>query len=169
MNFSGTSNTSGIIAQGSVSALAITFLNDTLNLMLPFLFAAIVLIIVDLYFGVPAAKLRKEKVTLSRGLRMTLNKISEYVCWVILAATLAVAFSFPALNWIILGFVVGNEIISIVTNWLLLHGKKITGLEKALVRWLGNKVEVDTSDVEIEDIKITKKNTIKTKRDDNDI
>lgn len=163
MTFSDTTSTSGIVAQGSVSALAIAFLNDTLTLMMPFFFVAIVLIFVDLYFGVPAARIRKEKVTLSRGLRMTINKVMEYVCWVVLAATLAVAFEVPALNWIILGFVVGNEIISIVTNWLLLHGKKISGLEKALLRWLGGKVDVDMSDVEITDTTAKKKNTSKTK------
>ena len=143
----------GTFVQGGVSVVLLTFLNDTIRLMLPFIILSIVLITVDLFFGVPAAKLRGERVSMSRGLRMTCNKIMEYICWIILAASLAVAFEWPPLNWLILALVIGNEMVSIVTNWLFLHGKKVKGLDDVLVKWLGSKVAADVSEVEIEDVK----------------
>ena len=142
--------TSATIAQGSVSVLAVAFLHDTFTLMFPFIFVAFVLILADLFFGIAAARKRKEQVRLSRAIRRTVNKIVEYACWIILAASLAVAFKTPALNWIFLALVIGNEMISIITNWLFVRGMKVSGLPEAFVKWLGKKASFDTSDIKIE-------------------
>lgn len=145
------SGAAGQLTQGGVSAIALVFIHDAIMLMIPFLVAAAILIVADLYFGVRAAKKRKERITLSRGLRLTVNKIFEYACWVILSATLAEAFTLPALNWVILAVVFGNELISIATNYAEMHGKKISGLKDALLKAIGRKVDVDLSDVHIEE------------------
>lgn len=151
MTFAESNTTSATVAQGSVSVLAVTFLRDTLVLMTPFIFIAVVLIAVDLVFGIAAARRRGETVRLSRAIRRTVNKIVEYACWIILAASLAVAFELNALNWILLAVVIGNELISIITNWLITRGKKISGLEKFFLKILGEKINADTSDITIED------------------
>lgn len=158
MTFAQSQSATGTAVQSGVSVMLFGYLRDSITLMLPFCIAAVALIVVDLFFGVPAARKRGEKVTLSRCLRLTINKFVEYVCWIILAATLAVSFQFPSLNWIILSLVVGNEVISIVTNYFYLHGKRISGLESVLFGWLGSKIDADTSGVTVEDIREEKKN-----------
>lgn len=123
--------------------------------MTPFLIVALLLIIVDLVFGIAAARKRNEIVRFSRALRRTVNKLVEYACWVILAASLAVAFDYKPLNWILLAVVIGNEMISILTNWLFVHGKKVTGLQEFFLRLLGKKLDADTSSIHIEDAEKT--------------
>lgn len=123
--------------------------------MTPFLIVALLLIIVDLVFGIAAARKRNETVRFSRALRRTVNKLVEYACWVILAASLAVAFDYKPLNWILLAVVIGNEMISILTNWLFVHGKKVTGLQDFFLALLGKKLDADTSGIHIEDAEKT--------------
>jgi len=149
MNYGDTNSLGAIVAQGSVTAAAALFLGEAIKLMTPFLILATILIFVDLFFGVPAARIRKDKVTFSRALRKTVNKVMEYICWIVLSSSLAVAFDFPALNWIILAVVMGNELISIIENYALIKGFKITGLHKYLIKWFGAKTNTDTSDIEI--------------------
>lgn len=155
MSFAESNSTSATIAQGSVSVLAVAFLHDTITLMVPFICIAIILIIVDLIFGIAAAQRRGESVRVSRAIRRTVNKLVEYACWVILAASLAVAFNFKSLNWIILSIVIGNEMISIFSNWMFVHGKKVSGLQDFFLKLLGKKLDTDLSDIKIEDAKNT--------------
>lgn len=151
MTFAESNSTSATIAQGSASVLALAFLHDTITLMIPFICIAVVLIIVDLIFGIAAAQRRGESVRVSRAIRRTVNKIVEYACWIILSASLAVAFAFDSLNWIILSIVIGNEMISIFSNWMLVHGKKVSGLQDFFLKLLGKKLDTDLSDIKIED------------------
>ncbi len=155
MSFAESNSTSATIAQGSVSVLAVAFLHDTITLMVPFICIAIILIIVDLIFGIAAAQRRGESVRVSRAIRRTVNKLVEYACWVILAASLAVAFNFKSLNWIILSIVIGNEMISIFSNWMFVHGKKVSGLQDFFLKLLGKKLDTDLSDIKIEDAENT--------------
>jgi hypothetical protein len=157
MTFSDTNSAGNIIAQGSISIIAITFLNNLLKLMFPFLIVTIVLVGIDLYFGLLAAKKRGETIRVSRAIRRTVSKLAEYVCWVVLAASLAVAFKWPALNWIILAVVIGNELLSVMTNWLYIHNKKITGFNDFLLKLIGKKADIDTTDLHIEDVDDPKK------------
>ena len=153
MNFAETNTATATVAEGSVSVLALAFLHETLTVMTPFLIVALILIFADLIFGIEAARKRNETVRFSRALRRTVNKVVEYVCWVILAASLAVAFNYKPLNWILLAVVIGNEMISILTNWLFIHGKKVTGLQDFFLTLLGKKLDADTSQIHIEDAK----------------
>lgn len=156
MNIAETTNTAAAtVAEGSVTVLALAFLHETLTIMTPFLIVAFVLIIADLIFGIEAARKRGEVVRFSRALRWTVNKAVEYACWIILAASLAVAFDYKPLNWILLAVVIGNEMISIITNWLFLHGKKVTGLQEFFLSLLGKKLDADTSGIHIEDAEKT--------------
>lgn len=140
------------ILQGGMTAFLLAFLNDVITIMLPFLIVAVILIIVDLRFGVPAAKKRDDRVTFSKGFRKTVNKIADYLCWVVLAATLAVALNEPKINWIVMSLVIINEILSIVENYLFVHGKKISGIHEFFLKIVGKKVGVDTTDLKIESI-----------------
>lgn len=147
MQFTEMQSTESALLQGGTSVVMTAFLYEVIADMLPFLIVAVIVILVDLIFGIRAAQHRKEEVRYSRAFRRTVSKIFEYVCWVTLSSSLAVAFKFPALEWIILGAVILNEIVSIASNWCEVHGIRIKGLN--LPKIIGEKVGVDLSDVEI--------------------
>lgn len=156
MSFSDTTSTSTVIAQGGAATIVMTFVNESLVKMLPFMFVAVALIITDLYFGIRAAKHRDEEVRMSKAIRRTVGKSFDYICWIIVSASLSVAFNAPAIEWGILAIVMGNEVISIITNYYSTRGLKISGLRETLVKWLGGKLDVDTSDIHIEEHNHTK-------------
>ena len=141
-------STSGVIVQSGVTGAAITFFSDTIISMTPYLLVSVILILVDLYFGVKAALHRGETVRLSRAFRRTVGKMFEYLCWVTVSATLGVAFDASFIIWVILGFVMGNEVLSIITNWLESHNKRLVGFNP--FKAVGEKIGVDLSDVHIE-------------------
>lgn len=93
------------------------------------LIAALVLILVDLRFGIAAARRRGEIVRFSRAIRRTVNKIVDYFCWVLLAGVIGEAFgepfSIPLLPLIILLVIFGCEINSCYSNYFESHGKKV--------------------------------------------
>ena len=150
MVFSDNINAGELIVQGSVATTAVVFLQESVLNMIPYLFIALFLIIVDLYFGVKAAKKRGEKVRASRAFRRTMGKTMEYVCWVILSSSLSVAFHTVVIEWVVLGIVMGNELLSVLTNFFELHGYKIKGLN--IFKIVGDKAGIDTSEVTVEKI-----------------
>lgn len=150
MVFSDNISAGELIVQGSVATTAVVFLQQSVLNMIPYLIIAVILIIVDLYFGVKAAKKRGEKVRASRAFRRTMGKTMEYVCWVILASSLSVAFQTVVIEWVVLGIVMGNELLSVLTNFFELHGYKIKGLN--IFKIVGEKAGIDTSEVTIEKV-----------------
>ena len=144
-------DTTSIVVQGGAATLAVAFLRDTLDLAFPFLIVAGVVILVDLFFGVQAAHKRGEEVRASKAIRRTIGKAVEYLSWVILGATLGVAFEWPPLSKIIIGVAISIELLSIVSNWLSLHGKKITGLEEFAKEVIKDKTGTDASMIHITD------------------
>ena len=145
--------------QGGTSAMLITFFNQSLHLLVPFFITTIILVFVDLLFGVEAAKLRyanhekdAERVRASTALRRTINKIVSYSCWVVLGATLSVAFQQDWIHFAMMAIIIVNELISIIDNYFYCHGKKVTGLWKFVLTLVGKKLDIDTSDIQIEDV-----------------
>lgn len=147
MQFTEMQSTESALLQGGTSVIMTAFLYEVIADMLPFLIVAVIVILVDLIFGIRAAQHRKEEVRWSRAFRRTVSKMFEYVCWVTLSTSLAVAFNFPTLEWIILGAVILNEVVSIASNWCAIHGIRIKGLN--LPKIIGERVGVDLSNVEI--------------------
>ena len=147
-------NTASVVVQGGVSTAAILFLKTSLMDMIPYLIVAAVLIAVDLYFGIKAAKKRGETIRFSSAIRRTVGKMFEYVCWVMLSASLAIAFDFKAIEWIVLGIVMGNELMSIAGNYFFLHGYRIEGLD--FLKIIGKKTGIDTSEISVVKIEDSK-------------
>lgn len=56
---------------------------------------AIILILSDLWFGLSASRLQKIEIRKSRAGRRTLNKIVDYICYVLLGAVLGKAIGEP--------------------------------------------------------------------------
>lgn len=156
LTFSQAHTSAGILLQSSVSAFFLSFFHQSFFLMIPFIFVSVTLIAIDLLEGIKAARHRHERVTFSRGFRMTVNKIVEYFCWIILGATATVAWNIDWLNYAVMGAVAINEIASIIGNRLEMKGIKLLGVGKAIIDFIGrvitkmSGVEFVTDGVEIE-------------------
>lgn len=138
-----------VIAEGSVATIIAVVAHNTFFAMLPYMIVCLCIIILDLYYGIRAARKRGEEIRVSRAARRTIAKTFEYLCWLLIGAGLAVAFDAPWLDKTIVGAVLGIECISMFSNALYCKGYKIKGLDKALIKKIGQKEGIDTTDIEI--------------------
>lgn len=112
------------------------------------LVTALVIILVDLRFGVAAAKKRGETVRFSRAVRRTINKMVDYSCWILLAGVIGEAFGdpfhIPLLPLILLLVIFGCEINSCFSNYFESRGKKVS---VDIFKYFSKKVDI----IEVED------------------
>lgn len=143
-------NTASEVVQGSVTVTALAFFGKMMVKMVPYLIACIPLIVLDLVWGIKAARYRKERVRFSTAFRRTFGKAAEYLCWTILASTLSLAFETEWVEWIVLGAVYLNELSSIVGNYLETKGLEIVWKDvfRAVFRLGGQKAGVDTTGID---------------------
>ncbi len=101
-------------------------LADFYGHLAPWLLLGMVLVFVDLRFGVLAARARKEEIRPSRAWRRTLNKMVDYLCWVTLAEvctrTFGVSLGAPIVSMAMLFIIYGIELNSCVNNYLEYKG-----------------------------------------------
>lgn len=115
-----------------INGMLVVVLSSFSDFLFPlrwFLILAGVIIIVDLRFGVKAAQARGEQIRFSRAGRRTINKMVDYLCWVMLAGSLGKAigepFGLPLLPALVLLIVFGFEINSCFNNYFESRGKKM--------------------------------------------
>ena len=72
--------------------------------------------------------------TISKNISYDVDKLVSYTRWVIISASLAVAFDFPLLNKIILGIVTLIELLSVISKYFAMRGKKIMGLCETILK-----------------------------------
>lgn len=106
----------------------------------------VVLIVADLYFGIEAAHRRKEEVRLSRACRRTINKMCEYLCWVMLATTLSIGFEVDWLKYTIFAIVYGIELSSCFSNYFAAHGKRF---KFDVLKFIGKRIGIEDLSSEI--------------------
>ena len=123
-----------LVVQGGVATVAVAFLQTAVLRMIPYAVPSLVLLLLDLLYGVKAARFRKEKVRVSTAVRRSITKLFSYVCWLVLASTLALSFQHEWLEWTVLGLVYANELASIVGNYLETKGFEFSIVH--LYRWL---------------------------------
>ena len=143
-------NTASIALQGG-TATALIFFNESIVRMIPYLIAAVPLIVLDLIWGMKAARIRGERIRFSKCLRKTFGKVVEYICWVLLAATMSLAFNMKWIEWVVLGVVFVNEFASIIGNYLETRGLEISWayVWNKLLKIGGEKIGVDASDIDV--------------------
>ena len=151
-----------MIVQSGASAALVTILQTAVLRMIPYAVPGLFLVILDLAYGVKAAKIRGEQVRASTAIRRSLTKVFLYICWLILATTIAIAFDKTWLEWGTLALVYGNEGLSIVGNYLESKGLSfsIAAVYRWLIRFFAGKVGGEMSDDEAGQI-IKKKATKK--------
>lgn len=125
--------------------------------MIPFALPALVLIALDLHFGIKASRHRyqrykrpDDRVTFSKALRGTVGKTFEFAAWLILASSMTIAFKQEWIQWLTLGLVYVNELASIVGNYLETKGLQVNWkyVFNTIFKLGGQKVGVDASDVD---------------------
>ena len=108
-----------------------------------FLLAALCLILVDAKFGVEAAKKRGERIRKSRAIRRTINKMIDYICWIIVAHSVGAAFGtpfgIPIIPAIVLFVIYGCEINSCFNNYFEARGSKF---RINIFKWVKAKVPI---------------------------
>ena len=155
----------GSIVEGGVTATITAILQKTVLTMLPFALPALVLVMLDLHFGIKAARHRYKKykresdrVTFSKALRGTVGKVFEFACWLILASSMTVAFHKDWIQWVTLGIVYVNELGSVIGNYLCtkdIEFSLLAFLRAVMVfigRWIGSKLGIVTDDVTFDDV-----------------
>ena len=142
-------STGSVVAGTGLSATLLLFFENSLERMIPYFFICAIVIVLDLWFGVQAAKIRKEEVRVSRALRRTLGKCFEYFAWAVLASSLAVATGIEMIQTGLMLLVIGIECISIFQNWLTIKkGKKVTVDVPAIIEAaVSDKIGVDVRGV----------------------
>lgn len=114
---------------GGMTAAALSGCIEFITPLKWFFLLGLVIILADLRFGVNAARIRGEKIRLSRAIRRTANKIVDYLCWIFLAGTLGLAFNTTLnttmLPGIVLLVVYGIELNSCFSNYFESKGKKL--------------------------------------------
>ena len=81
-----------------ISGVSATLMSGMMEFITPlkwFMLLAVIIIICDLRFGIRAAKQRKEVIRTSRAIRRSINKVIDYVCWILLAGGMGNAFGIP--------------------------------------------------------------------------
>ncbi len=115
----------------------------------PWLLLGLVLVLVDLRFGMAAARVRGEPIRPSRACRRTVNKIIDYLCWVtvaeVMSRTFGVNLGVPIVSLSTLFLVYGIEINSCVNNYLEYKG--VTSKRFNIFKFLSRKQVIDAEDM----------------------
>lgn len=136
---------SALIVEGTVSAALVTLLKTAVLRMIPYAIPGLMLLLLDLITGCRAAKARGERVRASTAIRRTLLKMFEYICFIILATTMAIAFGKTWLEWGTLGLVYANEFLSVIGNYLETKGVNfsIVGVYKWFIKLITGKAGLE--------------------------
>ncbi|WP_286008377.1 phage holin family protein [Barnesiella viscericola] len=112
-----------------------------------FLLAALALVLADLKFGIDAARHRGEVIRKSRAVRRSINKVIDYICWILVATSFGQAFGtpfgIPVLPAVVLLVVYGCEINSCFNNYFEAHGSR---LRINIFKWFKSKSDIIVPD-----------------------
>lgn len=112
-----------------------------------FLLAALALVLADLKFGIDAARHRGEVIRKSRAVRRSINKVIDYLCWILVATSFGQAFGtpfgIPVLPAVVLLVVYGCEINSCFNNYFEAHGSR---LRINIFKWFKSKSDIIVPD-----------------------
>ena len=140
------------IMESGITATLVAFLQTAVLRMIPYSIPVLPLIAIDMYWGIVAAKHRGEKIRPSTAISRTVAKIFKYICWIIIATTLSIGFQKSWIEWGILFLVFGNELVSIIGNYLETKGIEFSfvGFYRWVLRVITGKVgdAMDAADTE---------------------
>jgi hypothetical protein len=80
-----------LLVSGAFTPIAVSFVMDSLRMMIPWLIVSFAVIICDLAFGVRKSLLMGENVRFSRAIRATMGKMVTYFTFVCMVCVISVA------------------------------------------------------------------------------
>lgn len=127
-----------ITSAGSTGLAIYSIVHDFISPIKYIIIATVLLVIMDLYFGISESKKRKRPIRKSRAFRRTANKLMDYFFFILLTGLLQQIFLashiqtpyFSLVATILIGFF---ELESIINHWLVLHHRKRIKLKNYLV------------------------------------
>lgn len=135
---------------GGVTATLFSGLYEFVEPLRWLLLLGLVLIVVDLRFGLRASHFRGDNIRTSRAVRRTINKAVDYLCWVLLAGSLGETFGESVgvhiLPILVMLVIYGVEINSCFSNYFEAKGSH---LKVDIFKWFARKtdiIEVDGRD-----------------------
>ena len=149
-----TSNAANTVVTGGTTVTLMAFFSSAMIKILPWLALAVPFLLLDLIYGIKAARFRGDKIRFSTGLRSTVDKAFSYIMWVTAAVMLASLFEASWLDKVVLGLVYGNEFISILGNYLETKGitLSLSSLYKLIFKKGAEKVGVEISQEEVDSL-----------------
>lgn len=143
------STVTAVVSSG-IATTAVVFFRQAVIDMIPWLIVAIPLILLDLNFGIKAAKSRGERIRFSTAFRRTFGKAVEYAAWVCFAATATLAFGYKWIEIVVLGAVMLNEVASVVGNYFESKGLKLKwgNILNTIIHIFGKKHDLDVDGVD---------------------
>ena len=115
--------------QGATAAVFSTYFLEAYAAMIPWIIAAIPLIVLDLNLGRKKARARGIEVTFNKSVRMTVDKSFSYLCWSMLSVSTAKSFDCEWIKYAIMGIVYGLEVLSCIKSWLITKGYDLDEIE----------------------------------------
>lgn len=145
-------NAVNTVVEGSATVTLMIFFSEAMKEILPWLCLCIPFIVLDLMYGIRAAKFRGDKIRLSTAIRRSVDKLVSYIMWAVAAVMLSQLFEIGWLDKLVLGLVYGNELISIIGNYLETKNinLSIAELWKLIFRKGVGKVGIDVSKDEVD-------------------
>lgn len=154
---SNTLETTSIVSQGAAATVVSTInehLGTILMDMLPFCYVAIPLIILDLYYGRKKAQYQYDNnitnvpCTIQKSIKMTVQKIFNYISWVFLSISLSYAFGMPSLVTFIMTTIYGLEVLSLLDKYAEGKGVDIdeVGMIKIIFKFLWQRITGNNSE-----------------------
>lgn len=148
---SNTLETTSIVSQGAAVTVVSTIsdhLSTMLIDMLPFCYVALPLIILDLYYGRKKAQYQYENklsdvpCTLQKSIKMTIQKVFNYISWIFLSTSLSTAFGMPSLVFIIMAIIYGLEVMSLLNKYGESKGVDIdeVGMLKLVFKFIWSRI-----------------------------
>ena len=121
--------------QGGTASYFAAYLNQAYMEMMPWMIAAIPLIIGDMYFGILRIRSKKQQFFMTKAVSMTINKAFSYLCWILIATSLSIAFEQKAIKFVIMAIVYGNEVISCLRNYMNSNGYDVNEVGMFKLLW----------------------------------
>lgn len=148
---SSTLETTSLVSQGAAVTVVSAMSNQLGNMlveMLPFCYVAIPLIILDLYYGRKKAQYQFENnisnipCTLQKSIKMTIQKVFNYISWIFLSTSLSLAFNMSSLVIIIMAIIYGLEVMSLLNKYGESKGVDIdeVGMIKLIFKFIWSRI-----------------------------
>lgn len=115
-------NRTSLLTQGVTTGFLAQYLYHTYIAVLPWLIPCIPLIILVCKYGRANAETKGEEVTWCKTIKMAVNKMFNYICWIMIACTLSIAFDCQSITLLIMAVVYGLEVMKCILRFVQSQG-----------------------------------------------